>query len=171
MTVGCNIWMICLKLNGFFYDPSHVLQLSQFVWTLRSSEKVVFNSFLVTDTTDRSKISGDQKRFFIALSLCPISFFANTPFNIMNFGQFVLIFFIVLIFFWVVRFFRPICTALTVITNSILVEKNIFNSHKFKIGFIMIKLWFKQTQLQYLERKLLKCLRHKIKKQPIFCKY
>ena len=31
--------------------------------------------------TDRSKIRSDQKRFFIALSLYPFSFFANTPFN------------------------------------------------------------------------------------------
>ena len=82
MTVDCNIWLICLKLNGFFYDPSHVLQLSQFVWVLRSSVLVVFNSFLLTDATDKSKISSDQKRFFIALSLYPLSFFANTPFKL-----------------------------------------------------------------------------------------
>ena len=31
--------------------------------------------------SDRSKISGDQTRFFIALSLYPLSFFANTPFK------------------------------------------------------------------------------------------
>ena len=73
--------MICLKLNGFFYDPSHVLQLSQFVWTLRSSVLVVFNNFLLTDATDTSEVSSDQKRFFIALSLYPLSFFANTPFK------------------------------------------------------------------------------------------
>ena len=33
------------------------------------------------DATDRGKISRDQKRFFIALSLYPLSFFANTPFK------------------------------------------------------------------------------------------
>ena len=33
---------------------------------------------------NRSKISGDQKRFFIAFSLYPLSFFANTPFNEVN---------------------------------------------------------------------------------------
>ena len=38
-------------------------------------------NFLLIDATDRSKISSDQKRFFIALSLYPLSFFANTPFN------------------------------------------------------------------------------------------
>jgi len=32
-----NIRMICLKLNRLFYDPSCMLQLSEFVWTLRSS--------------------------------------------------------------------------------------------------------------------------------------
>ena len=42
-----------------------MLHLSEFVWTLRSSVWVVF-----------------IKRFFIALSLYPLSFFANTPFKI-----------------------------------------------------------------------------------------
>ena len=42
----------------------------------------VFNNFLLIDATDRSKISSDQKRFFIALSLYPLSFFANTPFKV-----------------------------------------------------------------------------------------
>ena len=79
--IGCNICLISLKLNGFFYDPSHVLQLSHFVWTLRSSVQVVFNNFLLTDATDRSEISSDQKRLFFAVSLYPLSFFANTPFN------------------------------------------------------------------------------------------
>jgi len=55
-----------------------MLQFSEFVWTLSYS---VFNNFLLIDTTDRSKISSDQKRYFIALSLYPISFFANTPFK------------------------------------------------------------------------------------------
>ena len=58
-----------------------MLHLSEFVWTLRSSVLVVFNNFLLIDATDRSKISSDQKRFFIALSLFPLSFFANTPFK------------------------------------------------------------------------------------------
>jgi len=58
-----------------------MLHLSEFVWILRSSVLVVFNNFLLIDATDRSKISNDQKRFFIALSLYPLSFFANTPFK------------------------------------------------------------------------------------------
>ena len=57
------------------------MHLSEFVWTLRSSVWVVFNNFLLTDATDRSNISSNQKRFFIALSQYPISFFANTPFK------------------------------------------------------------------------------------------
>ena len=47
----------------------------------------VFKNFLLIDATDRSKISSDQKRFFIALSLYPLSFFANTPFNKKNYGD------------------------------------------------------------------------------------
>ena len=58
-----------------------MLHLSEFVWTVSSSVFVVFNKFLLIDATARSKISSDQKRFFIALSLYPLSFFANTPFN------------------------------------------------------------------------------------------
>jgi len=57
-----------------------MLHLSEFIWT-RSSVLVFFNNFLLIDATDRSKISTDQKRFFIALSLYPLSFFANTPFK------------------------------------------------------------------------------------------
>ena len=81
MTVGCNIWMICLKLNRFFYGLSSMLHLSEFVWIIRTSVLVVFNNFLLIGATDRSKIRSDQKRFFIVLSLYPLSFFANTPFN------------------------------------------------------------------------------------------
>ena len=60
-----------------------MLQLPKFVWVLRSSvvKWVVFNNFLLKDATDRSKIRSDQKGFFIALSLYPLSFFANTPFK------------------------------------------------------------------------------------------
>ena len=48
-----------------------MLQLSEFVWTLRSSIKEVFNQFLLIDVTDRGKISKDLNRLF----------FANTPFK------------------------------------------------------------------------------------------
>ena len=33
----CIIWMICLKLNKLFYVSSHILHISEIVWTLRSS--------------------------------------------------------------------------------------------------------------------------------------
>ena len=56
-----------------------MLQFSHFVWPLSYSVWDVFNNFLLIDVTDRSKISSDQKRFFNALSLYPLSFFANTP--------------------------------------------------------------------------------------------
>ena len=58
-----------------------MLQFSEFVWPLSYSEWDVFNKFLLIDATYRSKISSDQKRFFIALSLYPLSFFAKNPFN------------------------------------------------------------------------------------------
>jgi len=77
----CNIWMVCLELNWFVYDPSWMLHLSEFVWTLRSSVWVVFNNFLLIDATDRSTISSDQKRLFFAVNLYPHSFFVNTPFK------------------------------------------------------------------------------------------
>ena len=82
MTIGCNIWMICLILIWFLYGRSRMFQLPQFVWALRSSVWGVFINFLLIDATDKSKISIDQKRFFIALSLYPLSFFANTPFKL-----------------------------------------------------------------------------------------
>ena len=59
-----------------------MFQFSQFVWTLSYSVWDVLNNFLLIDATDRSKISSDQKRFFIELSLYPLSFFANTPFKV-----------------------------------------------------------------------------------------
>ena len=60
-----------------------MLHISEFVRTLRSNSVwVVFNNFLLIETTDRSKISSNQKRFFIALSLYHLSFFANTPFKL-----------------------------------------------------------------------------------------
>ena len=61
-----------------------MFQLPQFVWALLSSVCGVFINFLLIDATDKSKISIDQKRFFIALSLYHLSFFANTPFNLLN---------------------------------------------------------------------------------------
>jgi len=58
-----------------------MLYLAEFVWTLCPSGLVIVNNFLLIDATDRSKISSDQKRFFIALSQYPLSFLANIPFK------------------------------------------------------------------------------------------
>ena len=46
MTSGYNIWMICLKLNLFFYDPSPILQL-------------------ILNLYESRYISSDQKRLFL----------------------------------------------------------------------------------------------------------
>ena len=59
-----------------------MLQCAQFIWALSYPVWDVFNNFLLIDATDRSKISSDQKRFFIVLSLYPLSFIANTPFKL-----------------------------------------------------------------------------------------
>ena len=59
-----------------------MLQISEFVWALRSSVWIVFNNFLLIDATDKSKISSDRKLLFFALRLYHLSFFASTPFNI-----------------------------------------------------------------------------------------
>ena len=79
------IWIIKLIFN----DSSWMLHLSEFVWTLSSSVWVVFINFLLIDATDISKISSDQKRFFFAGSLYPLSFFANTPFKIKIWVQYI----------------------------------------------------------------------------------
>ena len=69
------------EIKWIFYGLSRMLQFSEFVWALSYSVWDVFNKVLLIDATDKSKISSDQKRFFIALSLYPLSFFANTPFK------------------------------------------------------------------------------------------
>ena len=61
-----------------------MLHLSEFVWTLRSSVLVVFNNFILIDTTDISKIRSDQKRFIKPI---PLSFLANTPFKLSQFPK------------------------------------------------------------------------------------
>ena len=69
------------EIKWIFYGLRGMLQFSEFIWALSYSVWEVCNNFLFIDATDRSKISGDQKRFFITLSLYPLSFFTNTPFN------------------------------------------------------------------------------------------
>jgi len=48
-----------------------MFQLPQFVWALRSSVWDVFINVLLIEATDRSKISGDQKRFFYRIKPIP----------------------------------------------------------------------------------------------------
>ena len=79
MTLDCTDDLF--EIKWIFCGLSRMLQFSEFVWALSYSVWDVFNKFLLIDATDRSQISSDQKRFFIALSLYPLSFFANTPFN------------------------------------------------------------------------------------------
>ena len=69
------------EIKLIFYGLCHMLQFSEFVWALSYSLWDVFNNFLLIDATDSSKISSNQKRFLIALTLYSLSFFANTPFN------------------------------------------------------------------------------------------
>ena len=79
MIIGCNIWKIFLELNWLFYDPSWILQLSEFVWLLRSLVWVAFNKFLLIDATDKSKTSSDQKRIFSQLAYTHFCFSLTLP--------------------------------------------------------------------------------------------
>ena len=63
--------MFLLSLAQLSKNATHHSQFS----------KSVENVFLLIDSTDRSKIISDQKRLFIALTLYPLSFYANTPFK------------------------------------------------------------------------------------------
>ena len=63
-----------------------LLQYESYVATFsirmeHNSLQVFFNNFLLKDATDRSKISSDKKRLFVAVCLYPLSFFANTFFK------------------------------------------------------------------------------------------
>ena len=70
------------KIIFIFYGLSSMLQFSQVVWPLRYSVWDVFNNFLFIDATDRRKISSDQKRLFIAVSLYILSFSRTLPFRL-----------------------------------------------------------------------------------------
>ena len=81
-----DYWLMMNDLLGieliFFYDGSRILQLSEFVSTLCFSVWVVYNNFLLIDATNKSKISINHHRIFFDVNLYPLSFFANTSFNI-----------------------------------------------------------------------------------------
>ena len=67
------------EIKLIFYGLSRMLQFSDFEWALSYSVWDFFNNFLLLDATDRSKISSDQKRFFIALSIYPFHFSRTLP--------------------------------------------------------------------------------------------
>ena len=81
MTLGCNIWMICLQLNWLFYDLSRILQLSELYRRYVLLYKSFFNNFLFIGATDRNMNSSDQKQLFFAVSLYLLSFFVNSIFT------------------------------------------------------------------------------------------
>ena len=64
MTTVCNIWMICLELNWFVYDPTWMLHRSEFVWTQQIEVRLVA-----------------IKSGIFRVNLYPLSFFVNTPFK------------------------------------------------------------------------------------------
>ena len=66
-----------------FYDPSRILQLSEFARSLRSAVLVVFNNFLLIGATDSSKITCNHYRIFFDVSLS-LSYFAKTPLKHLN---------------------------------------------------------------------------------------
>ena len=75
MIIVCNIWMICLELNWFFYNRSKKFQLSELVWKLWSS--VWVESFLIIFSLYRQQIEVG----LVAITIKYFStFFANTPF-------------------------------------------------------------------------------------------
>ena len=66
-------FLICFRVESFpcwgvSMSPLICMDATFFVWVL-------------IDATDRSKISSNQKRLFFTVSLYPLSFFGNTPFN------------------------------------------------------------------------------------------
>ena len=66
MIICCDMCMICLELNWFFYDPCRISQLSEFMEvTFFGMSRL--NNFLLIDTTDRSKNSCDHLRIFFEI--------------------------------------------------------------------------------------------------------
>ena len=59
-----------------------MVQLSEFIWMLRSSAWVVFSNFLLTDATSKRKIFRNQKAIiFRRKAIPPFIFFVNIPFK------------------------------------------------------------------------------------------
>ena len=71
------------------------MQLSDFVWTLRSSVWFVFNNFLLINAANRSKICSDHHQNVFDVSLYPIHFFRTLPL-IIKLGKILLLLIILL---------------------------------------------------------------------------
>ena len=68
------------EINLIFYGLCRMFQLPQFVWATLFGMRRLYQ-FSPYRRYSISKISSDQKCFFIALSLYPLFIFANTPFK------------------------------------------------------------------------------------------
>ena len=70
-----QLWFHC-KIDLRIFASDKMKKMSNVIFGYTSTDV-----FFLVDATDRSKISSDQKRFFIAFSLYPLLFFTNTPFK------------------------------------------------------------------------------------------
>ena len=81
----CNVRMISFK-NRLIYRLDGIMQPRIILYWFYSLDIIgVFNHFLPIYThyaTDRGNISSDQNRFYFWISLFPLLFYANTPFDI-----------------------------------------------------------------------------------------
>ena len=82
MSMGCNIWMICLQLNWLFYDLSRILQLSELYRRYVLLYKSFFNNFLFIGATDRNLNSSDQKQLFFAVIIKVVFFIKYNSFPV-----------------------------------------------------------------------------------------
>jgi len=80
-----NIWIIIVvNLIELYFRSAewYIATLWINMDPIRSSVWVVFNPFLLIDTTDRSKVSSDHHRIRFDVSPhAPFLFFADTTFN------------------------------------------------------------------------------------------
>ena len=82
MTFGCDIWMICLKLNRFF---TITVEYCNFLNLYELKYKSFLTIFLTT--TDRSKNGSDQKHYFSPSSYTPFYFLRTLPLILMFTGK------------------------------------------------------------------------------------
>ena len=75
--VGCNVWMSSFTFNRIIYDPSGKMQLRDA--TLLGMSR--FINILLTDATDKSKISRDHYRILFDVNLIPPFIFREHSFS------------------------------------------------------------------------------------------